>query len=36
MSFIHDIGVPRDLVTAGAREETSGERVEVNNKLHIR
>ena len=29
MSFIHDIGIPRDLVTGGAKEETIGDWVEV-------
>ena len=36
MSFIHDVGVPRDLVTVGANEETLGEWEETQKKFFIR
>ena len=36
MTFIQDIGVPRDLVTDGAKEETLGEWLETTKKFRIR
>ena len=36
MSFIQDVGVPRDLVTDGAKEENSGEWEETQKKFRIR
>ena len=36
MTFIQDIGVPRDLVTDEAKEETLGEWLETTKKFRIR
>ena len=35
MSFIHDVGVPIDLVTDGFKEDTKGESEDTKNKFNI-